>query len=395
MKSPVRLSSFVSSASTDRGLSTVVWGSVIGLILFIAWAAYAELDQITRASGQIIASSRKQIIQSSDGGVLTELLVREGSAVQRGQVLARLDATRARATFKETQSRVAALRATVARLQAELFGGEPQFDALARAYPQFVAGQKALLAKRRAAIAEELAAIRKLRDLVQSELDLTEPLLKTGDVSHADVLRLQRQVADFQGQITNRSNRYLQDLQTELGKAQEDLAGVEQLMVQRAEQVQNTEITAPLSGVVSNIKVTTIGGVLRVGEELMQIVPVEEDLLVEVRVKPAEVAFLKPGLPASVKIDAYDYTIYGALDGNVSYISADTLSEDLRQGEQAYYRVQVVTRGRRFSGAPQHSQLELQTGMTATVEIKTGSNTVLRYLAKPVVKTLGEALGER
>ncbi|MGV0959922.1 MAG: HlyD family efflux transporter periplasmic adaptor subunit [Limnohabitans sp.] len=382
--------------ASDRSLSTVIWGSVIGLGLFITWAAVADLDQITRASGQIIASSRKQIIQSSDGGVLTELLVREGATVQRGQVLARLDKTRAQATYRETQSRVAALRAAVTRLRSELYGDEPQFDEMTRGYPQFVKAQQALLQKRRTAIAEELSALRKMRDLVQSELNMTEPLLKTGDVSRADVLRLQRQEADFQAQMTNRNNRYLQDLQADLAKAQEELAGAEQLMVQKAEQVQNTQITAPVTGVISSIKMMTIGGVLRVGEELMQIVPVEEDLLVEVRVKPAEVAFLKPGLPATVKIDAYDYTIYGTLAGKVSYISADTLNEDLRQGEQAYYRVQVVTKGRHFSASTQLSQnLELQTGMTATVEIKTGSNTVLRYITKPIVKTLSEALGER
>lgn len=169
---------------------------------------------------------------------------------------------------------------------------------------------------------------------------------------------------------------------------------MEQVLVQRREQLNNTELTAPVNGVVSSVKVTTIGGVLRAGEELMQIVPLEDDLLVEARVRPADVAFLKPGLPASVKVDAYDYTVYGSIQGTVSYISADTLSEGLKQGEQAYYRVQVKTRGREFSGRP-GVNLEIQPGMTAMVEIKTGSNTVLRYIAKPVVKTLHEALGER
>lgn len=239
-----------------------------------------------------------------------------------------------------------------------------------------------------------MASIARMQALAERELDMTAPLVKTGDVSMADVLRLERQVADLKGQASLRRNRYLQDLQAELSKAQEELAGVEQVLVQRREQLANTELTAPVNGVVSSVKVTTIGGVLRPGEELMQIVPLEDDLLVEARVRPGDVAFLKPGLPASVKVDAYDYTIYGSIHGTVSYISADTLSEGLKQGEQAYYRVQVKTRGREFSGRPGVS-LEIQPGMTAMVEIKTGSNTVLRYLAKPVVKTLNEALGER
>jgi membrane fusion protein, adhesin transport system len=164
-------------------------------------------------------------------------------------------------------------------------------------------------------------------------------------------------------------------------------------MVQREEQLRNTQFTAPLDGVVSNVKVTTIGGVLRAGEELLQIVPLNDDLLIEAKVRPADVAFLKPGLPASVKVDAYDYTIYGSLEGQVTYISADTMQEGLRQGEEAYYRVQVTT-GRAFSSKPE-ATLAIQPGMTATVEIKTSSNTVLRYITKPVVKTMNEAMGER
>jgi adhesin transport system membrane fusion protein len=372
---------------------TIIWGVLAGMFVFVGWASYAELDQITRAPGQVISSSRTQIIQAPDGGVLTELLVREGAQVQRGQLIAKLDATRAQAAFKETQARVAALRATLARINAEIFGGEPLFEALARSYPLFIDNQQALLRKRRSAIEEEIASIEQLRDLAQKELEMNEPLLKSGDVSRADIMRLQRQVADLRGQAINRKNRYLQELQAELSKTQEELAGVEQLMVQREEQLRNTQFTAPLDGVVSNVKVTTIGGVMRAGEELLQIVPLNDDLLIEAKVRPADVAFLKPGLPASVKVDAYDYTIYGSLEGKVTYISADTLQENLRQGEEPYYRVQVTT-GRAFSSKPD-ATLAIQPGMTATVEIKTSSNTVLRYITKPVVKTMGEALGER
>jgi adhesin transport system membrane fusion protein len=145
---------------------------------------------------------------------------------------------------------------------------------------------------------------------------------------------------------------------------------------------------------VKNVRVTTRGGVIRPGEEVMQIVPLEEDLVIEAKVSPADIAFIKTGMKATVKIDAYDYTIYGDLSGTLSYISAATLSENLQQGEQPYYRVQVKTDGRKFSGRPDQ-KLDIQPGMTSMVEIKTGSNTVLNYLAKPVVKTLNQSLGER
>jgi adhesin transport system membrane fusion protein len=231
---------------------------------------------------------------------------------------------------------------------------------------------------------------------VQKELNMTRPLLKTGDVSATEVLRLERQIADTQSQITNRKNKYFQDTQAELSKALEDLAGVQQIMAQRKDQLTQTELRAPLHGIVKNVRVTTRGGVIRPGEEVMQIVPLEEDLVIEAKVSPADIAFIKTGMKATVKIDAYDYTIYGDLSGTLSYISADTLSENLnvQQGEQPYYRVQVKTDGRKFSGRPDQ-KLDIQPGMTSMVEIKTGSNTVLKYLSKPVIKTLNQSLGER
>jgi adhesin transport system membrane fusion protein len=219
-------------------------------------------------------------------------------------------------------------------------------------------------------------------------------LLKTGDVSQTDVMRLQRQVAELKSQVTNKRNKYFQDAQTELSKAQEDLAGVQQNMVQRKSQLELTELRAPVHGVVKNVRITTLGGVIRPGEEVMQIVPLEDSLIVQAKLSPADIAFVKTGMQARVKIDAYDYTVYGDLAGKLTYISADTLSEDLRQGEQPYYRVQVQTIGRQFSGKP-HEQLEIQPGMTATIEIRTGERTVLQYLTKPVTKTLTQSLGER
>lgn len=253
-----------------------------------------------------------------------------------------------------------------------------------------------LLKKRRSAIQEEVQALEDVKVLVLKELDMTRPLLKTGDVSMTDVLRLERQVTDIQAQITNRRNKYFQDAQAEMSKAQEDLESAEQIMAQRRDQLNQTELKAPLHGVVKNVRVTTLGGVLRPGDEVMQIVPLEEDLVVEAKVSPVDIAFIKPGLEATIKIDAYDYSIYGTLSGKLIFISPDTLSENLnlQQGEQPYYRVRVQTNGRKFSGSAD-KELDIQPGMTATVEVKTGSNTVLHFLVKPIFKTLSQAFRER
>ncbi len=379
------------AAGTGRML---IWGSAVAIAGFLIWADWAEIDQITRANGQVIASSRNQVIQAPDGGVLAALPVREGAQVKRGELLARFDKARSEAGYLESAAKAAGLRATVARLQAEIIGGEPKFGPELAQYPDFRATQLALFGKRQAAVREEIGALEQSRALVKEELDMNLPLLKSGDVSRAEILKLQRQAADIQGQITNRSNKYLQEIQTDLAKAQEDLAGVLQVLAQRREYLNSTEIRAPMDGVVRNVRLTTLGGVAKPGEEIMQIVPLNDDMIVEAKVKPADIAFIRPGLPASVKLDAYDYTIYGTLAGEVSYISADTLNEEVRGTDQPYYRVQIKT-GANHLVNRRNQRIDIQPGMTATVEIKTGRNTVLRYLTKPITKTINESMGER
>jgi adhesin transport system membrane fusion protein len=373
----------------------LVLTSAAAIISFIVWANWAEVDQITRAQGQVIASSRNQVIQELDGGIVEAILVKEGSVVKQGQVLVRFDKSKAETAYLESRARAAALKAAIARLKAEAYGGEPKFPPDLDRYAEIRTSQEMLFTKRQAAVNEEIAALRQSLELIKTELDINLPLLQAGDVSKADVLRLQRQVAEMEGMITNRRNKYLQDSQSDLSKSVEDLAGLEQIMAQRKDQLEHTVVTSPMDGIVRNVRITTRGGIARPGEEIMQIVPVDDDLLIEVKVKPSDIAFVKPGLPTTVKLDAYDSSIYGSLQGTVTYISADTLSDETRNvNEPPFYRVQVKTR---VSDVTQHAakRIEIQPGMTASVEIKTGSNTVWKYLTKPITKTFTESLGER
>jgi len=376
------------------GLRIIVWITAACLVIFLAWAQWASLDQVTRASGAVIPSSKTQIIQSQDGGTIESLMVTEGAIVEAGAPLVRFERTRFEAGYLETRAKYAGLLATVTRLRAEVLGTELKFPPDLDDYPEFRSNQSQLFTKRKAALNEEIAALENMRRLAKEELDMTQPLVKTGDVSKTEVLRLQRQVADLQAQITNKRNKYFQDAQAELNRAQEDLAGVQQNMAQRKNQLELTELKAPVRGIVKNVRITTLGGVIRPGDEVMQIVPLEDDLMIQAKVSPTHIAFLKLGQQVRVKIDAYDYTIYGDLSGKLTYISADTLTEDLRQGEQPYYRAQVRTDGRRFSGRPDED-LEIQPGMTATIEVKTGERTVWQYLVKPVLKTFSTSMGER
>jgi membrane fusion protein, adhesin transport system len=371
-----------------------LWTALIGFMVLLWWAQWAEIDQITRAPGQVIAKARTQTVQATDGGVLKKLLVKEGDAVTKGQVLGVLERSRAQAAVNDSQAKVAALRITLARLSAEVYGQALQFPPALLKYREYVQNQTALFTQRQRALNEEVAALSQGLDLAKQELAMHQPLLEAGDVSKSDVLRLQRQVSDIQSQITNKRNKYFQDAQAEMTKAQEELRTQEEALSDRAQLLDHTELLAPANGIVKNIKLNTEGGVLRPSEELLQILPTNGDLVVEAKLKPAEVAFIKLGLPVTVKLDAYDYSIFGNLRGEVSYISPDTLSEDTKQGELIFYRIQIKLTEREFKG-PQSQNIDVRPGLTATVEIKTGTRSVLDYLTKPITKTLTQGLRER
>jgi membrane fusion protein, adhesin transport system len=371
-----------------------LWVSVCGCASLVLWAAWAQIDQITRAPGQVIASARTQSVQTAEGGVLRKLLVKEGDTVVKGQVLGILERARAQAAVNDSQAKVAALRITLARLSAEVYGKPLQFTPALQQYRDYIHNQTALYQQRQRALNEEIAALSQNLKLANDELAMNQPLLQTGDVSKSDVLRLQRQVSEIQSQITNKRNKYLQDAQAEMTKAQEELSAQTEALADRSQLLGNTELLAPTNGIVKNIKINTVGGVLRPSEELLQILPTTGDLIVEAKLKPAEVAFIHAGLPATVKLDAYDYAIFGSLRGVVSYISADTLSEETKQGELVYYRVQIQITEREFKGS-QAQSIDVRPGLTATVEIKTGQRSVLAYITKPVTKTLSQGLHER
>ncbi|CAI8374673.1 MAG: Type I secretion system membrane fusion protein PrsE [Cellvibrionales bacterium UBA7375] len=377
-----------------RGSRWVLGAVFVSLVLFFSWANFSEIDQITRAPGSVIPSSNVQIIQSKDGGVLERLPISVGEIVDQGQIVAQFDKTNAEADYQEAKAQVAALSAAMSRLTAELFGTVPDFSALANEFPHFVKSQKLLFDRRQSAKREEIANIGSILALVQEEIQMNEPLLARGDVSKTEILRLQREEAELVAQRGKISNDYFQSTQAEYNETEEEFERVSQLLIQREKQLQATTLTAPVKGIVKSIRLTTVGGVIRPGEDVLEIVPLEDDLLIEAKVAPQDIGFLRVGLDVSVKIEAYDYTIYGDLDGVLSYISADTLEEDTQRGDIPFYRVHVRTQGRKFSGRPD-ADLQILPGMTSTVEVKTGKNTVLSYLIKPIIKTLGESMGER
>ncbi len=370
-----------------------IWIALIGIVTLLIWASFAKINQVTRAKATVIASARTQEIQASEGGVLTELAVVEGEEVKRGQLLVVLEEERAKAALDNSASKAAALKTKLTRLNAEIFETKLVFSDDVKNYPEYVQNQTALYNRRLQAINEDVSSLQKILLLAKQELSMNEPLLEYGDVSQADVIKLRRQVADIEAQINNKRNKYFEEAQSEMTKTQEELDTELEQLRDHAQVLEEKRLMAPTEGKVKNINVTTIGGVVKPGDIIMQILPTSSDLVVEAKVSTADIAYIKKGQDATVKLDAYDYSIFGAMDGTVSYISPDTLMEKTAQGEEPYYRVLIVITGSEFEG--RQDEIVIKPGMTASVDIKARERTVLSYLTKPITKTLSEGLGER
>lgn len=382
----------------SRGVASITLLLFAGLAACVLWAALFEIEQTVRAQGQLIPSARTQVIQSVDGGVLEKLLVEEGQSVKAGEELAVMEQERSTAGYKESRAKEASLLAAMARSKAEALGRAPDFDRRLKAYPEFVALQLALYGQRKRGLDEELRTLNDGLEMAREELQMNEVLFKTGDVSRLEVMRSKRQVAELEGKSNATRNKYLQDARTEATKLSEDLAANGFKVDERQSVLGHTVLIAPIAGVVKYLKVTTIGGVLRAGDEMMQISPTEGGMVFELKINPLDIGQLSVGLPVFIKLDTFDYAVYGGLEGRLSYLSSDTLNEQGANGQaSSYYRAQVRlnTGLGKASARSQLEKLALKPGMTATFDIRTGSRSVLKYLAKPIYKAFNGAMNER
>jgi membrane fusion protein, adhesin transport system len=376
----------------------IVVAALMMLVIFFIWANCAELDQIARAQGQVIAKARTQVVQSANDGVVQKLLVSDGERVRKGQLIVQLEREQAIASQQDSLAKVAALKARLIRLRAEVFSRPLNFPDDVQAYPEFVNNQTELYWKNTKAFNAQINNFKESLDLVEQELNLNRPLLESGDIGKVEIIRLQIRVAEYEGKITNLSNSYLRDAQDEMGKAEEELATQEQVLTERTVVLERTEIKAPSDGLVKELMITTPGARVRPGDVILELFPTDSTLIVEAKLKPSDVAFVLKEMASTVKLDAYDSSIFGGLDGKVDYISPDALKDKTSRGEEIYYRVQMkIDEESLIRQREKHSdkEINIQPGMTGTVEIKTGTKTAWAYLTKPITKTLSESLTER
>ncbi len=373
-------------------VSLLIWIIGIGLIVLLIWAWLFQLEEVSNGTGKVIPSSKEQVIQSLEGGILTTLNVKEGDIVEKGEVLAQLDPTRFASGVGEAKSLLTSAQATAARLSAEVSGKGLSFPEEVKLEPALVNEETALYHSRRANLDESIAGLKQALALVQQELRMTEPLVAKGAASEVEVLRLKRQANELQNKMSDIRNQYYVQAREELSKANTDIETQQQIMKGRNDTLSRAVFKAPVRGVVKEITVTTLGGVIPQNGKLMTIVPLDEKLLIEARISPRDIAFIHPGQEALVKVTAYDYSIYGGLKGQVTVISPDTLRDEVKQ-DQFYYRVYIRTDADKLFNKDGKA-FNITPGMVATVDIRTGQKTILDYLLKPFNKAK-EALRER
>ncbi|MBS0289271.1 MAG: HlyD family type I secretion periplasmic adaptor subunit [Proteobacteria bacterium] len=398
------------SKSALLGKPTLLFSGILYVLLMLfavllVWAYFGEIDQSTTASGVVIPSGENKIIQSLDGGVISQILVSEGEIVKPGQILIRLDDTRYKSDYETNYEKYLALSAMVARLSAEANGkNEIEFPKeVQENKPELITLEKNLFNTRRDALAKEMETLNEQLTIAEKEAGMYLPLIKQGSVSEVEYLNLLRISASIKQQVLEKNHKFQESVLTDLNQSKAELASRSENLIALKDKMEDTAIRSPVHGIVNKLNAKTIGGVITPGMVIMEIVPLSDSLVIQARIKPSDIAFIEIGQSASVKITAYDYTIYGSLIGKVIYISKGAITETQRSKEnsttpdtepmESFYLVKIQTNKSYFGG--EHHKLYITPGMNAVVQIKTGKKTVLTYLLKPLIKAKEEALRER
>lgn len=380
----------------SRGPSLTIWAIVLTAVLFVVWAALAWVDEIVRASGEVVSSSRPQIIQNLEGGILAELNVGEGDVVEAGQTLARLYGTQYQTNVDELDDEIAALEIRRARLEAEMLG-EADFAValeIEERVPAIAASERSLLTARLAEFQARVSGAEAVAEQTARELELVERMYDREIAPLIEVTRAKKAHSDARNKLSEAITGTEKERATEYAKLQGELASLRQKRKLSEDQLSRTILVAPLRGVVNKLSVTTIGGVVRPGEEILQIIPLDDALFIEAKVKPRDIASVRQGQAATIKLSAYDYTIYGSMQAKVTFISADTFKDDRSRNPDgdAHYKVTLAVDQSQFT--ERQKSIVIRPGMQAEVELQTGGKTILTYLTKPLYKA-NEAFRER
>jgi len=375
------------------GANLLLFGIIAAVVAFVAWAANAMIDEVTKGQGKVIPSSSIQTIQNLEGGIVAEIFISEGSRVEKDEVIVRIDDTQSGSSYRENLAKSQALNAALARLDAEAKQlNELVFPAeIVKSRQDLVERETSLFEKRRSDLAEQRAIFDRSLKLASDELTMTVPLVQKGIVSRVEQLRLEREVNELEGQLKDLVGTRQREAMEQYNEIRAQAEELNEMLQGREDRVQRTSVRSPIAGTVNKIYMNTIGGVVQPGEPIADIVPENETLLVEAKIRPSDIAFLSPGQEATLKFSAYDFSIYGGLKGTVENISADTIQDEV--DKEHYYMIKV--RNDLGKLVKDGRELPIIPGMVVEVDVLTGRRTVLQYLTKPFHRMRFNALRER
>lgn len=377
----------------------VLYSTLIFLIIGLLWANFTYIEQTAQGEGKVVPSSKVKILQSLDGGIIEKILVKEGDYVKKAQVLMQLDETRYKSEYSAGYAKYLALEGTIARLEAQANDAKIiHFPEDVQKYPDIVKRETRLFEIQTHSLAEEIALLKNVEKSILNQLIMYEELVPKGYASRLDLLKAEQSTNDIRAKIAEKRNNFYETAKSDLTKNRGNLEIIVQQLESLRDKMIRTIIRSPVNGIIKKINKQTIGAVIQPGETLMEIVPQDDTLLIQAKILPADIAFVHIGQEATVKITAYDFSIYGSLSGKVEYISADSLEDEkpspaTSQSPPTYYIVKVRTT-KNYLGNDKH-KLIIIPGMTAAVHIKTGEKSIMQYLLKPIIKAKEEALRER
>jgi multidrug efflux pump subunit AcrA (membrane-fusion protein) len=375
----------------------IIFGTLfIVIIPLLIWANFAEIEQRSSTRGIVIAADKTQKIQAPIDGVVDNIAVKEGQSVKKGDVLVILEKEQNQASLDAAASKVASLKVKLLRLKAEVNGKALIYPKgfVDSNYQEFITTQENLFLLRKKALEDQVSSLASALTLKEEELASNQQLVESGDIGRNSVLRIDREVVDLKGKILNIKNEYFQSAQEESTQIEEDLSIRKEMLTEKRVTLDRSEIVSHMNALVKEILITTKGAKVRPGDVILELVPLGQERIIEVKLKPTDISYVKAGQKALIKLDTYDFSIYGSFDGKVDYISPDTIIEKTARGDEYFFKV-IISLDQNSLFTKRGTAIDVTTGMGAQVDIITGKRTVLHYLVKPIIRVLDESFTER
>ena len=376
----------------------IIFGALFVVIIpLLIWASFAEIEQRSTTRGIVIAADKTQKIQASIDGVVENIAVKEGQKINKGDLLVVLEKEQNQAAVDAVASKIASLKTKLKRLKTEVLGDDLIYPVgfIEDDYLEFITTEQNLFLLRKKSLEDRTSSLVSALLLKKEEFASNQKLVESGDIGRNKILKIEREVVDLEGRILNIKNKFFQDAQEEMTQTEGELSIRKEILTEKTVTLDRSEIISQMDAIVKEILITSQGAKVRPGDVILELVPLGQELIIEVKLMPTDISYIKKGQKALIKLDTYDFSIYGGFDGEVEYISPDTIVDKTMGSGESYFFKVLVSLDNNDLFTKQGQAIDVTTGMGAQVDIITGSRTVLHYLTKPIIKVLDESFTER